>query len=250
MKDGKQKDFQQRIVFFAATRLTGTHLFLLFPRNDKDRLQQVRPSLLCYSIYWTSPTSTTSEMRTVMRGVASPTADDATVSASNHRFCVSMAAFLRSTTFYRQHFRSAITGPASDPIAPQGSNSELCRTASAAATEVFNMLIPVSEKEFLCVKRGWRTNSRTHATAPFTFSWLKGTPLRDTVRTGCHSDGPLTTNAVNWKTWKQQTCTIMRRPRWFWNIMILTLWKFRRERKPGWLKTQRRCRLAYQICCH
>ena len=88
------------MVFFVATGFTGTLLCLLFPGLDKDRLQQVRPSLIYYSIYWTSPTSTTSEMRTVMRGVASPTADGATVSAPNHRFCVSMTAFLRSTIFY------------------------------------------------------------------------------------------------------------------------------------------------------
>ena len=120
--------------------------------------------------------------------------------------------------------------PTSTPIALQTSNSELCRRASAAAMALFNMLIQVSEKNFLCVNRGWRTKSWTHATAPFTFSWLIAAPPRDTVKTKCNSEGPLTTNAVNWKTCKQDTCKIMRRPRWFRNDMILTLCNFFRER--------------------
>ena len=47
--------------FLAATGLTCTRLSLLFPGLDKDRLQQGRPSLICSSTYWTSPTSTTSQ---------------------------------------------------------------------------------------------------------------------------------------------------------------------------------------------
>ena len=65
---------------FAATGLTGTRIFLPFAGLDKGWLEQGRPNLYCYSIDWTSPTSTTSETRTVVRGAASPTADDATVS--------------------------------------------------------------------------------------------------------------------------------------------------------------------------
>ena len=36
---------------------------------------------------------------------------------------------------------------------------------------------------------------------PFTFSRLIATPLRDTVKMGCNSEGRFTTNAVNWKIW-------------------------------------------------
>ena len=119
-----------------------------------DRLQQRRPSLLCSSTYCTSPTSTTSEMRTVVRGAVSPRVDDATVSAPDQRSRVSLTAFLRDIIFSQHDFRSAITRPASTPIAPQGSNLALFRTASAAVTTAFSMLTPVSEKEFLCVNRG------------------------------------------------------------------------------------------------
>ena len=80
-----------------------------------------------------------------------------------------LTAFLRDTIFSQHDFRSAITRPASTPIAPQRSNLELCRRASAAVRAVFSMLIPVSEKKFLCVNRRWRTKSCTHATAPFTY---------------------------------------------------------------------------------
>ena len=146
-----------------------------------------------------APTSTTSEMRTVVRGALSPTADEATVSALNQRSRVSFTAFLCDMIFLRQDFKSAITGPASTSIAPQGSNLARFRTASATVTAVFSMLIPVSEKKLLCVCKGWRTKSCTHATAPFTFSWSIATPFSDTVKTGCTSEGPLTTNAVNWK---------------------------------------------------
>ena len=136
--------------FFARRGLTGTNLFLLFPGLDTDRLQQRRPSLLYIpssSTYCTTPTSTTSEMWAVVRCAASPTADDATVSVSNQRSRLSLTAFLRDTIFSRHDFKSAIMGPVSTPIAPQGSNLELCRTASAAVTAVFSILIPVSEKK-------------------------------------------------------------------------------------------------------
>ena len=93
-------------------------------------------------------------MRTVVRGAVSTTADEATVSVLNQRSRVSLTAFRRDNIFSQHDFKPAITGPAFTPIAPQGSNSELFRTVSAAVTAVFSMLIPVSEKKFLCVNRG------------------------------------------------------------------------------------------------
>ena len=132
-------------------------------------------------------------------GAPSLTADEATVSALNHRSRVSFIAFLWDRIFSRQGFKSVITGPASTSIAPQGLNLSLFRTASAAVTAVFSMLIPVSEKKLLCVNEGWRTKSCTHTTAPFNFSWSIATPSSDTVKTECSSEGPLTTSAVNWK---------------------------------------------------
>ena len=86
-------------------------------------------------------------------GAASPTADDATVSAPKKRYRVSLTAFLRDSIFSQHDFRSAITGPAPTLIAPQGSNLALFRTASAPVTAVFSMLIPVSEKKFLCLNK-------------------------------------------------------------------------------------------------
>ena len=64
-------------------------------------------------------------MRTFVRGAVSPTADDVTVSALKQPSRVSFAAFLRDTIFSRHDFKSAITGPAYTPIAPQGSNRAL-----------------------------------------------------------------------------------------------------------------------------
>ena len=118
-------DLQQKTVFSATAGLTGARLFLLFRGLDADRLQQERPSFSCSATYCTSPTSTTSEMRTVVRGAVSPTAGEVTVSALNQRSRVSCAAFLRDTIFSRHDFKSAITGPASTPIAHQGSNLTL-----------------------------------------------------------------------------------------------------------------------------
>ena len=168
--------------FFTTPGLTGARLFLRFP--GLDRLQQGRPSFSCSATYCTSPTSTISEMRTVVRGSLSPTAYESTVSALNHRSRVSFIAFHCDKTFSRQDFKSATTGPASTSIPPQGSNLALFRTASAAVTAVFSMLIPVSEKRLLCVIKGWHAKSCTHATAPFTFSWSMATPLSDTVKKG------------------------------------------------------------------
>ena len=184
-------------LFLETPGLADDCLFLPFP--GLDRLQQGRPSFSCSATYCTSPTSTTSEMRTVVRGTLSPTADEATVSALNHRSRVSFTAFLWDKIFSQQDFKSAITGPASTSIAPQGMNPSLFRTVSAAVTAVFSMLIPVSEKKHLCVNKGWRTKSCTHTTAPFTFPWSIATPSSDTVKTGCSSEGPLTTSAGNWK---------------------------------------------------
>ena len=143
----------EKCFFSAITGHTGTRLFLLYPGFDSDRLQQGRPSLLFSSTYWTSPTWKTSEMRTAMRGAASPTADDSTVSSPNQRSQVSFTLFLCGTTFSRHDSWSATTGSASTLIAPLESNSELCRTTTAAVTAVFDMLIPVSEEKFLCKQR-------------------------------------------------------------------------------------------------
>ena len=49
-------------------------------------------------------------MQRVVRGAASPIADNATVSAPNHSSRVSLTAFLRSTTFSQHDVLSAITG--------------------------------------------------------------------------------------------------------------------------------------------
>ena len=144
---------QQNTVFFPTPGLTGACLFLLFPGLDADRLQQGRPSFSSSATYCTSPTSTKSEIRTVVRGALSPTADEATVSALNQRSRVTFIALLRDTIFSRHDFKSANTRPASTPIAPQGSNPAHFRTASAAVTAVSSMLIPVSEKKLLCVNK-------------------------------------------------------------------------------------------------
>ena len=89
-----------------------------------------------------------------MRGAVPPKADEATVSALNQRNRVSITAFRPYTISSRHDFKSAITEQASTPIALQGSNLALFRTAFAAVTAVFSMLIPVSEKKLLCVNRG------------------------------------------------------------------------------------------------
>ena len=140
------------------------------------------------------------------KGCSLTTSDDATVSAPNHRSRASSTAFRLDPTSSRHDSRSAITGPASILTAPQRLISELCRTASAAVTAVFKMLIPVSEKKFLCVNRGWRIESYTHVTAPITCLWSIATPLRDTVKMGCTCEGQFTTNAVNRKIWNQNMC--------------------------------------------
>ena len=153
-RTASRRTFMRKLFFFATPGLTGARLFLLFPRLDADRQQQGRPSFSCSSTYCMSPISTTSEIRRVVRGAASPTADEATVSELSQRSFVSLNAFRRDSIFSQHNFKSAITGPASTPIVPLGSNLALFRTASATVTAVFSMLIPVSEKKFLCVNRG------------------------------------------------------------------------------------------------
>ena len=141
-----------------------------------------------------SPTSTTSAIRKVVRDTASPTTEGATLLAPNKRSCVSLAVFLGNKTFSQPDFRSAITGPASTPIALQWSTSELCRREPAAAMAVFSIKIRVSKKKFLSLKGGLRTKSWTHATPLFISSWSFATSMRDTVKVDCDSDGSLTTS--------------------------------------------------------
>ena len=143
---------QTEICFFTTPGLADDCLFLPFPGHDRP--QHGSPSFSCSATYCTSPTSTTSEMRTVVRGALSPTADEATVSALNHRSRVSFTAFLWDKIFSRQDFKSAITEPASTSIAPQGLNLSLFRTASAAVTALLSIPIPVSAKKLLCVNEG------------------------------------------------------------------------------------------------
>ena len=93
---------------FVTKGLTDARLFLLFP--GLDPLQQGRPSFSCSSTYCTTPTPTTSEMRTVVRDAVSQSAHEATVSALNQRSRVSLTAFRRDTSISRHDFKSAITG--------------------------------------------------------------------------------------------------------------------------------------------
>ena len=137
--------------FFGTSQLTGTRFFPASLGLDTDGLQQRWPSLWCPSKNWTSPTSTTWEIRTVVRGPVSTIADAAALSAPNQRSRTSLRVFLHRKTFFWQDCRSAKTAPVSSPKALQGSNSELCWKVFSAASAVFSMLIPVSERKFLCV---------------------------------------------------------------------------------------------------
>ena len=117
-KTASRRTFNRKLFFFDTPGLTGARFFLLSPGLDADRLQQRRPSFSCSSTYFTSPTSTTSEKRTVVRGAVSPTADEATVSALNQRSHISLTSFRRDTIFSRQDFKFVIMGPAFTLIAP------------------------------------------------------------------------------------------------------------------------------------
>ena len=132
-RTASRRTFTMKLFFFATPGLTGNRFFLLFPGLVAYQLQPGTPSLSCSSTYCKSPTSSTSEMRTVVWGAVSPTADDATVSAPNQHSRVSLTDFLRDTFFSRHDFRFATTGPDSTPIAPQGSNLALFGTASAGS---------------------------------------------------------------------------------------------------------------------
>ena len=111
MKDGQQTDFQQKYVFLQhqdsmALASSCSSWDLTQIDSNKGGEASHAPQL--------------SEMRTVVRGAVSPTADKATVSALNQRSRVSFIAFLRDTIFSRHDFKSAMTGPASTTIAPKG----------------------------------------------------------------------------------------------------------------------------------
>ena len=146
-------------------------------------------------------------MRTVVRCAVSPKADDGTVSAPNQRSRVSFIAFFVIQFYLGTTSDLQLRGQPLHQVLPmdQTSNFELFRTASAAVTSVFGILIPVSEEKFLCANCGWRTKSCTHTTSPFTFSWSIATPFSDTVKTGCNSEAPITTNSLNWKICEQNT---------------------------------------------
>ena len=64
-----------------------------------------------------------------------------------------------------------------------------------------NMVRPVSEKKFLCVKCGVRTKSRTQSRTPRTSSVLMATRSRLTLNSSHCVTDPRITSVVNWKTW-------------------------------------------------
>ena len=92
-------------------------------------------------------------MRTVVRGTVSPTADEATVSALNQRSRVSHRLPPRYI-YLSARLQIFNYGASLYTKSPQGSNLALFRTASAAVTAVFSILILVAEKKFPCLNRG------------------------------------------------------------------------------------------------
>ena len=135
MTDDSQTGYQQKIVFLRLQDLRMTAVSCpsrdLIDCNMGVQASHAQPHTArplsrqhqkCGHLYWAH----------------SPTADEATVSLLNHRSRVSLTVFLWDKIFSRQDFRSMITGPASTPIAPQGSKWALFRTASAAVTALLH----------------------------------------------------------------------------------------------------------------
>ena len=61
---------------------------------------------------------------------------------------------------------------------------------------------PLSEHKLLCVNRGSRTDASTQVMIPSTASWLRATRSILMLNGTPRLPAPLTTSAVNWKTWK------------------------------------------------
>ena len=81
---------------------------------------------------------------------------------------------------------------------------------SAIATDSDNMVKPVSEKKFLCVKCGLRTKSCTQNKTQRTSSLLMATRSGLMVKSSHCVENPRITSVVNWNTWKTQMHERMR----------------------------------------
>ena len=81
---------------------------------------------------------------------------------------------------------------------------------SAIATDSDNIVTPVSEKKFLCVKCGFRTKSCPQNRTPRTSSFLMATRSRLMVNSSQCVEDPRITSVVNWNTWKTQLHERMR----------------------------------------
>ena len=108
---------------------------------------------------------------------------------------------------------------------------------SAIATDSDNMVKPVSENKFLCVKCGLRTKSCKQNRTARTSSFLMATRSRPMVNSSRCVGDPRITSDVNWNTWNREF-----QKRWdntkglkpqAWLATIHTLYRCRRARKPA-----------------
>ena len=157
--------------------------------------------------YSTRPSSTTSDILTPgldavsLRGVP----------PWYQRSLVSLAVRRRNTTRSQQAHKSEMTWLAdADVTTLHGVYTRLDVMLSAIATDSDNMLKPVSEKKFLCVKCGLRTKSCTQSRTPRTSSLLMATRSRLMLKSSHCVEDPRITSVVNWNTWKTQLHEKMR----------------------------------------
>ena len=171
-------------------------LFLPFQGFDTNRLQEGRSNLWCSLVNWTSPASTTSEFQTVVRGAASSTTEDATMSASNQRSRISLIFFPPQQNFLATGFQSSTYGAclhSKSFLMVKFGNVLNSNCGSNSSDQHADSRL----KKHISLPKWGITHIRLLFSSPHD---LLKTPMRDTVKLGCDSKRPRTTSFVNWKT--------------------------------------------------
>ena len=114
---------------------------------------------------------------------------------------VSLALRRRNSTQSQQAHKSETTWRAQeDSTTLHGAKTGLHVMLSLIATDSDNMVKPVSENKFLCVKCGLQTKSCTQSKTPGTSSFLMATRSRLMVNSSHCVGDPRIRSVVNWNT--------------------------------------------------
>ena len=136
-------------------------------------------------------------MRTVVWVAVSPTAYDATVSAPNQGSRVSLTAFLRDTKFLSARLQICNYGASLYTNCSPTVKLRTVPNSICCSNGIVQHADPSLEEKIPLREQRMTHKILRTCHCPLHLLMTDCNPLRDTVKTGCNSEGPFTSNAVN-----------------------------------------------------